>query len=128
MTANPGQEDQLKDGGQTAAPLVVPYDRLLLAAVFIGRGYSVEEVSQRVNVSSAQLRHVLNFYRIKGRAVGKGARRVEPVVASASWAVLERAAALRGIEPVDLVERLIDVLCMEPKIMQNLLDDGCEVQ
>ena len=109
-------------------PVNIGVDRLVLAISYISRGFSVEETAARLGCPLATLRGALSFFGVRGRNVGRGARRLDLVVSADVWPLLESAAGLRGVEPYEMAERAIEILFGDPELLKNILEDGKDVR
>lgn len=114
---------------EPSSPIVVIAEgRLLLAAFYLGQGLSFQEAAERVGVSEHQLRPVMNHFGVRGRNVGKGAQRMSIVVHSDTLPLVQSASGLRGLEPNEIVEKVMRVVFTAPDLLKNILDDGRDVK
>lgn len=107
---------------------VVAQERLMLASWHIGRGRSFEETAALVGIPIHQLRPIMNYFGIRGRNVGKGARRLDMVIPSDAQDLIRTASALRGLEEVEIVEKVIRLVFTSDALLENILDDGKPVR
>lgn len=109
-------------------PVAIAQDRLLLAAWHIGRGRTFEETAGLVGIALHHLRPLMNYYGVRGRNVGKGAARMDVVIPSDALDLIRTSAALRGLEEVEMLERVIRLVFTSPALLENILDDGKPVR